>query len=445
MKTKIGRWTSALFLVPLALAGCMKSGEDATGSRPEGTQILDADHGGARIILPEIDPAALGKAGADSGNPDSGAKGWFELSITGENMPAMNYRFPLTNKPGGQGYDIKGIPAGMKRSFHGSLVNSNHVVTHEGVTVADIRGGEYTDVRLFLAKATGSAQVCVVIEGQKLPPCAGDTLPPPPPVPDSGKGGGCWSLSSAWVTGKVKLYDSVVNGSMGELLRDSGAALPFTTWSRQGDTLMAILVAPNLQEKWLFRGVILGSGSVWEGTLSVYATGKSTSFVGKTLPCSMVIDPGPVPPDTLPPPPANVGAIPLPGSGAKETTLCFEMRFDYGTNSCELQGYAKMDFKDGLIPFGNMTVADKPAREYMSIIGKYDVSAISFYGVTAASGTLPRDTLSLQGFISASRTMAKGEYLRLPSGKKGNWTMSLVQCGSWTPAYPDSSCFAAAK
>jgi hypothetical protein len=320
MRNKIRLVTASWLTLSFALAGCMKSGEEATGV-PAGTEsVLDASHGGARITLPEIDPTALGKLGA-SALPDSGAKAWFQLSITGENMPGQAYLFPLTGK-GGQTFEIKGIPAGKKRSFHGSLLNAGKVVTHEGITLADIQAGAYTDVRLFLAKANGSANVCVTIEGQTPPPCASDSLPPKP-VPDS------------------------------------------------------------------------------------------------------------------------IGAIPMPGSGASQTTLCFEMRFDYGSG-CELQGYAKMSFLNGTITYGDILVTDKPVRDYTRAMGQYDSSNISFYAVTREANNGVFDTLSLKGRIGLGATMAKGDYLREPSGKQGNWTMKVVACGASTAVYPDSSCFASA-
>jgi hypothetical protein len=447
MRNRISRWASSVFTASiaasLALTGCMKSGEDVAGARPGAASVLDASHGGARIVLPAFDPSALAKLGADSGSPDTAAKAWFELGITGENMASLFYRFPLTLK-GAQTFEIKGIPAGKQRSFRGSLRNAGGVVTHEGVTLADIQAGVYADVRLFLAKASGGASVCVVIEGQKLPPCALDSLPPPP---DSAAIGGCWQLLSDWVGGKVKLYDSPRDGSMGILVRDTGAVLDFSNWTRRGDTLTAILYAPNLTEKWLFNGVIRANGAEWSGMITNSVSGKTTSFSAKTLPCALVVEPGKVPSDTLPPKPdtSAAGSIPMPGSGAKRTTLCFEMRFDYGTGSCEVQGYAKMDFLDGKIPFGNMSVAEMPGLSYTNIMGQYDSSAIRFYGVTKEPGTVQQDTLDLKGYIGGNGTMAKGDYLRLPSGKKGNWTMKVVQCGAWYPVYPDSSCFAKAK
>jgi hypothetical protein len=448
MQKPIFRRTAALFAVSLALAGCMKSGEDATGARPEAVPALDASHGGARVALPDIDPAALGKLGADSASPDTAATAWFELGITGEGMQPLAYKYPLAK--GGLIFEIKGIPAGKQRSFRGTLRNANGILTHDGITVADIKAGAYTDVRLYLAKAGGNANVCVVIEGQKLPACAQDSLPPNPwPVPDSGAIGGCWAVSSDWVTGKVKLYDTQVNGDMGVLLRDSGSALHFTTWARHGDTLAAILVAPNLQDKWRFNGVVYAAGAGWMGSITDYATGKTTSFSAKTLPCSMVVEPGKVPPDSVPVPPKPdsipLGSIPLPGTGAKQATLCFEMRFDYGTTACERQGFAKITFQDGKITNGNMTVADRPSPFYTSIMGQYDASNISFYGVTKDAGVTVQDTLDLKGRISVDATMAKGDYLRLPSGKTGNWTMKVAPCGASYPVYPDSSCVAKAK
>jgi len=451
MRSKTRLWTTAFFSVSLALAGCMKSGDNATGVIPESSAVLDADHGGARIVLPDIDPAALGKAGKDTTVRDTTirdttVKAWFELSITGENMMTLSFRFPLTNKGNGP-YEIKGIPAGKSRSFHGSLFNANGILTHEGITQADIVGGAFTEIRLFLAKASGSAEVCVVIEGQKLPPCAGkDTLMPPPkpgPGPDSGAVGGCWQLSSSWVSGKVKLYDSMLNGSMGMIRRDSGADLYFTTWGRHGDSLLAIVVSPDRDQKWLFSGVVAGNNEGWMGVLSNYTTGKSTPFGAKSLSCAVVTDSGKAIPDSVPPPkPVPTGSIPMPGSGAPRTTLCFDMRFDYGNGPCETQGVAKMDFLDGKILYGNITVADVPSHFYSSVMGSYDAATIRFYGVTADEPGVSRDTLSLQGNMSLGANMAKGDYVRWPSGKRGNWTMSLVACGSGTFKTPDPSCTA---
>lgn len=445
MQNKSCLWTSALFIVSIGLSGCMKSGEDATGLKPETAPGLDDKHGGARVVLPEIDPAALGKVGADTSVPDTSVKAWFELSITGASMNEMFYRFPLSNR-GGQSIEIKGIPAGKKRSFRGSLLNGRNVLTHEGITFADIQAGAYADVRLFLAKASGSAGICIVIEGQRLPACAVDTLTPPP---DSAAIGGCWQISSPWIAGKAKFHDAYVNGAKGVLVRDSGAALYFTTWARRGDTLDAILISPNPEEKWLFRGVILGNNATWAGNITNYITGKSADFSAKTLSCSSVVEPGKLPIDSLlvppRPDPGNLGSIPLPGSGAKQGTLCFEIRFDYASKNCEVSGFAKMDFLDGKILFGNLTFAETKVHQFSIQSGKYDTVAISLYAETHVGSDDHLDTLSMNGIISLNRKQAKGNYVRLPANRRGDWTMSLVECGSWRPVYPDSSCFAAAR
>jgi hypothetical protein len=333
MQKTMYRWTTVLFAVSLALTGCMKSGEDATGARSETAPALDESHGGARIALPDIDPSALAKLGPDSASPDTAATAWFELGITGDGMPSLFYKFPLAK--GGQTFEIKGIPAGKQRSFHGSLRNANGVLTHDGITLADIKAGAFADVRLYLAKAGGTANVCVVIEGQKLPACAQDSLPPK------------------------------------------------------------------------------------------------------------------LPPDSVPVPPkpdsGALGSIPMPGAGSTQATLCFEMRFDYGTTACERQGFAKMTFQAGKITQGNMVVADRPSPFYTGIMGQYDSANISFYGVTQDAGVTVQDTLDLKGRVSLDATMAKGDYLRLPSGKKGNWTMKVAPCGAAYPVYPDPSCPAKAK
>jgi hypothetical protein len=416
----------------------MRSGEDATGARPQTSSVLDADHGGARIALPEIDLAALGKAGADTGS-DSTAKAWFEITITGENMADMFFRFPLTGRDARE-IEIKGIPAGKQRSFHGSLLNAQRILTHEGITRADIQGGVMTAIRLFLAKAGGSASVCVVIEGQKLPPCAIDTLPPGQPWPkrDSAAIGGCWVFSSAWLSGKVAFYDSGMKDGLGIFRPDSGGVLEITTWARHGDTLAAILISPDPLRKWLLYGFVLGKNEGWTGTITDHATGKTTPFGAKSLPCSMMAD------DSVPNPPKPdpVGSIPMPGSGAPKATLCFEMRFDYANPACEIQGHAKMEFFDGKIPYGNILVADTPGRSYMGASGSYDSAAIRLYGVSDPDISGLRDTLTLNGYLGGGATMAKGDYVRLPSGKKGIWTMKLVACGSQTFKSPDPSCAA---
>jgi hypothetical protein len=173
----------ACLALPLAFSGCLKDepAPIAPGAgNPETSEGLDARHGGVRITLPEIDPASLNKRALDTVGPvDTANTAWFELSISGNGMQEMFFRFPIRGKQGGETFTIKGIPAGLKRKFQGLLRNSEWEETHQGTTLADIEAGALSDIRLYLKKSTGGADMCVVIEGQKLPPCAIDTVKPP--------------------------------------------------------------------------------------------------------------------------------------------------------------------------------------------------------------------------------------------------------------------------
>ncbi|MEO6094799.1 MAG: hypothetical protein ABIW76_03630 [Fibrobacteria bacterium] len=287
-------------------------------------QLINATHGGVRIQLPTIDPAALQKTSADTTKPPVPTVIWFDLSITGSGMAEMHFTYSIGVKPGGNAFEIKGIPAGLARKFTGKIIDGNKNVAYEGAATADVIAGKYSDLEMTLSKSTGSVGVCVIIEGQPLPPCA--ILPP--------------------------------------------------------------------------------------------------------------IDP----PDTVPvrvPVPVPVGSMPLPGGNPKEQTLCFSMQFDYG-GDCRAEGFAKMNFIPGVIKFGNLTVNTNTQRSYSSILGMYDATSFRLQAVSTADGSTPVDSLMLTGMMGAGATMAKGEYVRLPSMKKGIWSMAVITCGSiiWAPPNP---------
>ncbi len=446
---------TALFALSLGAMSCMKPGQEVTGSEssPTGaTALLDAKHGGARISLPEIDFATLSKVGKDAVPNDTMTRAFFELTITGANMTSMVFQYPLSNK-GGQTFEIFGIPAGTKRSFHGRLLSSDKQLTHEGVTVTDIKSGVLIDLRLYLFKSAGAAKVCVVIEGQKLPACALDSVPPPPLPPDTVTSSSCWHVSSDSVSGQMSLYSEYVNGYLGVLVTPNGIRLPVTTWLRLGDSLSVIVIRPSMDKKWRFSGPVTANVQ-WTATGVGGPMESPFLLYGKTIPCgdTVIVPPKdtlpPPPMDTLPPPKdsVRVGAIPSAASSAGEVTLCFEMRFDYA-GKCELSGIAKMGFFAGQITRGNITVADRVSSMFSETRGDYSKSPSLIHietisPVSSASGNGVADTLVLDGNISSDRTMVKGEYLRLPEEKKGIWTMTSVTCGSWKPKYPDSTCFA---
>jgi len=303
--------------------------------------------------------------------------------------------------------------------------------THEGVTVAEIRAGEFADIHLYLSKASGTANVCVVIEGMAPPPCANDTIPPPPP--DTTLISHCWYVGSDSVTGQLTLYDTTVGGYMGVLVTNAGTRLPVTTWASFQDTLSIIVIRAGMDKKWRLSGTI--QGGLWTGSGVGLPLESPFSFYGKQTYCQDTLI------DTLPPPKdtSKAGRIPSPISSMGETTLCFEMQLHDDTR-CKIEGYAKMSFFAGRITHGNITIAEGKGETYSQTLGSYDQTSINIQTVRPFSAGKPADSLMLDGSISIDRTMAKGEFIRLPSEKKGIWSMTSVVCGSWTPVYPDSSC-----
>lgn len=440
-------WALIGLALPLFLLGCLKPAEDTVGSdlpTSDAKGVLDAEHGGARITLPEIDFSILGKVGLDTVISDTAVRAYFELTISGSNMTDMFFHFPLRKK-GGQSFEIKGIPAGAKRVFYGRLLTRDFVLSQEGTTVAAIKAGAFSDIQLYLKKAAGSANICIVIEGQKLPACATDSLPPVdtlPPPPDTTALSSCWYISSDSVSGQMTLFPEYMGGFKGEIVTTSGLHLPITTWAMLGDTLSVIVVRASGDKKWQLIGQVT-FGMLWSATGMGQPKESPFLVYGKAINCGDTISVPPI--DTVPPPKDTLkaGSIPLPISSVGEVTVCFEWRFDYG-DKCELYGFSKMGFMAGSITRGYISVADKPGREYSIEYGSTDQSpsSIRIFGTMENSGTSTYDTLDLQGTISSDRTMAKGDYFQLPAEKKGIWTMKSVVCKNWTPRYPDSTCFA---
>lgn len=227
---------------------------------------------------------------------------------------------------------------------------------------------------------------------------------------------------------------------MGVIITQQGKKLPITTWSYQKDSLSVIVLRSSMDKKWFLSGNIV-AGPVWSAVGTGYPMESPFLVFGKPDTCSGTIIP-PIDPPTPPRDTMKAGSIPLPRSTAKDSTMCFQMRFDYG-NKCELEAFAKMSFVSGSITRGYINVGDKPGREYSVEFGTTDQtpSSIHIFSTRPTSGPHSKDTLDIKGIISIDRTMAKGEYLRLPSMTKGNWTMKSVVCANWTMKYPDESCF----
>ncbi len=130
----------------------------------------DAGTGVAVVVLPEIPDGFLAKTQL------TGAR--LELMIYGARMDTMLHQWAVGSMP----IDpvvIDGIPAGSARVFEGRLVDSRETLTHAGQVACDIGPGDTVFVTLRLLAQTGTAVVCIEIEG--LP---SSCEPTPSPVPD---------------------------------------------------------------------------------------------------------------------------------------------------------------------------------------------------------------------------------------------------------------------
>jgi hypothetical protein len=459
-------------LLPLALAACLRSPQESSEA-DAAQEGLKAKHGGARIALPDIDPQALLKSTSSSSKiivdtltgdtvwTDSGASAWFSLTISGQGMRDMQFVYALGSKSGGHVFEIKNIPAGPSRRFLGQIILSHRAVTHEGETYSDIKAGQYTDVRLYLRKAQGSAGVCVIVEGFPLPPCADSTVVPPdtlpndtlpkdtvvtPPWPAPIDSGWCWSLHSPWVSGQARLTSRDSNGYAGTLItgRDT---LPFTTWRRSGDALSAILVSSYTSgEKWIFNGMLRPAPHYWSGFVHRTLTSDSAYFEAKGYSCP-VADTNATPrpkPDTLADtttlPPARVA---FPDAQARSAGFCMMVNLNPETG-CSAFGFAKISVEQGLVTHGNIFTNMPGANSFTSVGGQLTDSQLNLFAVTsrtdtAASGTPRRDTLSLKAVISTDRTAAKGEFILLPDEQRGTVYLTPFDCGRQVN-FPASTC-----
>lgn len=200
-------------------------------SRESGQDDPATDFGQASLILPEISPSALAKAGQKLGA--------FTLEISGTGMAPMDFTYPLDSM-GGKPVVISRIPAGARRLFTGRLLDPQGLVTHEGATPAAIMPGKTAEVHLLLRSTnTGNANICVEVEG--LPPPANCIKPP-----DSVKVAGCWQLSEAFGNvAQVEFHAEYRDGYRGTVLRPDGTVEPITTWSQANGVLTFILIGPG--------------------------------------------------------------------------------------------------------------------------------------------------------------------------------------------------------
>jgi hypothetical protein len=144
---------NALRLVPVLLlcgVACRNiSQEPPVAGNPDAT-------GAAVVYLPQVPADFLAKqalTGVDR----------LELIISGRGMDSISRAWQLGSIPT-EPVTITGIPVGT-RLFAGRLVNRGEVVTHQGQVSCTVNAGETVNVTLRLAAVTGSARVCIEVEG----------------------------------------------------------------------------------------------------------------------------------------------------------------------------------------------------------------------------------------------------------------------------------------
>ncbi len=109
--------------------------------------------GSAQVYLPQL-PADTTVSGPLT----------LEFNITGPGMDSMNYSWDLV-AAGGSPVIIENIPSGSTRMFSGKLYNENGELTHKGEISSSVPAGDTVVVNLRLNRISGSAVICIEIEG----------------------------------------------------------------------------------------------------------------------------------------------------------------------------------------------------------------------------------------------------------------------------------------
>jgi hypothetical protein len=157
----------------VVLVGCLGTGDEP--SQVKSTASTSTNTASVRLTLPRINLQALPKSGADT----TKLPAWFVLSISGDGMDSMNLSFPYGLSDSNTHLEIKSVPVGRNRHFHGELLNASKRLTHVGDVSATIYGDSLNSLSLKLHYANGRVGLCVEIEGQPTPACERmDSIPP---------------------------------------------------------------------------------------------------------------------------------------------------------------------------------------------------------------------------------------------------------------------------
>jgi hypothetical protein len=427
------------------------------GVREQTPNSVPMRTGQATITLPDIPAENLAKAGVVSASGDT--LGWFHLVITWNTGEGIKKAFPILDGLKGQIFLVTDLPVGDKCQFQGFITNKDGVLRYQGTSFASIVSGQTANVVLRMGPPTGSASICVTVDGVASSTCDTSTIEPPPikeplpptdtvVVPADPVAFECYYLGGAWKMGQLRLVPLMMSSRRSWFVLDNGDSLLVQDWRHEKDIFEATILANNdfTGEKWVIRGKFPGTG-YWEGTVQSTTTKASYSVYGKTLPCPEI---GPMPPkdtsahkDTVivvdPSDRLPQAVLPLP-TNPEKVTVCAEIRLDYGT-ACEASGFLKMDVSAGKIQYGYLLTASNPSSEFASLSGHYSMEKIDLMGVSGSGNSTTADTLVLDGYMGGLGE-AKGGYTLLPLNKRGNWHLRFTECGNAILTPPAANCSA---
>lgn len=168
----------------LMLAACMQQENPSLGP-----DARDEAVGEAEIHLPSLPPGFLSKASAIEGTLLTDTvvgprRAMFILTLSGAGMAPRRESWPMDDSSPGP-IRVANIPAGL-RLFKGELA-AGGAVAYVDSAWAMVEAGKMATVHLRLRQTSGSAKVCVEVEGLPLPAgCA-----PVRRIPDVS---GCWKF-----------------------------------------------------------------------------------------------------------------------------------------------------------------------------------------------------------------------------------------------------------
>lgn len=153
-------------LAALGLYACNQSDKSPV-------QVDSAGKGSARIALPALPAGFL---------VDSSQKALFSLEIVGPGSDTLRRSTYLLPGQPSHFLSVDGIPVGFNtfigRLFRLDSASGKAEQTHVGMDSAVIEGGRTAQIRLVLRQFTGSADVCIEVEGW----ASDSSCVPPPPV-----------------------------------------------------------------------------------------------------------------------------------------------------------------------------------------------------------------------------------------------------------------------